>query len=146
MSIHQADWQRQDQPILSTMTTKQDWCRVVLYNPTVIRVEDRFMMWYLGNSTATRTNDVDLGFAESTDGIQWTEHPDNPILTRADLPACDAWQTPHVMFDADEGMFRMWFVMSTYNRDGQGGLLSFSQQLGYAAVERFQCRPRPCCR
>ena len=88
------------------------------------------MMWYLDNSTATRTNDMDVGFAESTDGIHWTEHPGNPILTRADLAACDYWTTPNVMFDANEGIFKMWFVMTSYVRDGQGGLLRYSQQLG----------------
>ena len=146
MSLHRADWQRRDQPVLSALTTAQDWCRVQLYNPTVIRVEDRYMMWYLGNSSATRTNDMNVGFAESSDGIHWAEHPGNPILTRPDLPACDYWTTPFVMFDADVGLFRMWFVMTSYVRDGKGGLLHYSQQLGYAASRdglQWDVHPEP---
>ena len=144
--LHRADWQRRDQPVLSALTTPQDWCRVELYNPTVVRHGDRYMMWYLGNSSATRTDDLDVGLAESSDGIHWTEYSGNPILTPADLPACDAWQTPHVVFDADVGLFRMWFVMSTYDRDGQGGLLGYSQQLGYAVSRdglQWDVHPEP---
>ena len=93
MSLHLAKWRRREEPILSALTTRQDWCRVELYNPTVLRVADRYMMWYIAHGTATRTDDSVVGFAESDDGIHWNEYPDNPILTRDDLPACDAWRT-----------------------------------------------------
>ncbi|MCZ6633860.1 MAG: hypothetical protein O7G87_10670, partial [bacterium] len=84
--LHRLSWQRRDQPILSAMTTDQEWCRVTLYSPSVLRMGDRYKMWYLGNNTATRTITCDLGYAESGDGITWTPYSGNPILTRRDLP------------------------------------------------------------
>ena len=33
--LYQLDWQRQEQPVLSGMTTNQDWCRVTVYSPAV---------------------------------------------------------------------------------------------------------------
>ncbi len=146
MSMHLAKWQRREAPVLSGLTTRQDWCRVELYNPTVVRVADRYMMWYIGNSSATRTDDTVLGLAESDDGIHWNEHPDNPILTGAHLPACDAWQTPHVIYDPDEGLFKMWFIMSTVVRGGPTWLVSFEQQLGYATSRdgvQWDVHPEP---
>ena len=59
--LYQLDWQRQEQPVLSAMTTNQDWCRVTVYSPAVLRMGDTYKMWYLGNRTATRTSDMDLG-------------------------------------------------------------------------------------
>ena len=110
--LNELAWQRSSQPVLSTMTTEQTWCRVTLYNPTVIKVDGRYEMWYLGNSSATRNNDMDLGYAESEDGLHWTAFSDNPILRTGETPVGQAWQTPHVLFDADEGLYKMWFVMS----------------------------------
>ena len=68
------------------MTTGQTWCRVTLYNPTVVKVDGRYEMWYLGNSSATRNDDMDLGYAESEDGLHWTAFPDNPILRTGETP------------------------------------------------------------
>ena len=42
-----------------------------------------------------------------------------------------AWQTPHVLFDADEGLYKMWFVMSQrLGTTSKGPLMR--QMLGYA--------------
>ena len=144
--LHRAEWQRRDQPVLSAMTTDQDWCRVQLYNPTVIRVGGTYKMWYLGNSNATRTSDMDLGFAESSDGIHWTEHPDNPILRGGDLPFGSSWQTPHVLVDADEGVYKMWFIMAAGRRNEEGRMVDIQQKLGYATSPdgiRWDVHPEP---
>ena len=84
--LNELAWQRSSQPVLSAMTTEQTWCRVTLYNPTVVKVDGRYEMWYLGNSSATRNNDMDLGYAESEDGLHWTAFPNNPILRTGETP------------------------------------------------------------
>ena len=130
--LNQLHWRRRAQPILSAMTTRQPWCRVQLYNPTVIKIDGTYKMWYVGNSTATRIGDMDLGYAESDDGLQWTPYPGNPILTGADLPEGTSWQTPHVMFDDDLKLYRMWFVTSSGGNSEPKGTPTFSK-LGYAS-------------
>src|ERR1051326_8150317 len=123
MLLHQANWQRPAQPALSTMSTHQAWCRVQLYNPTVVRVGNTYKMWYLGNASYTHMPEMLLGYAESTDGLHWTEYPDNPILDGNDLPIGNMWQTPHVLFDAKEKRYKMWFVMVTASRSAEGILV-----------------------
>ena len=128
------------------MTTRQPWCTVQLYNPAVVCHGGKYRMWYLGNATATRTDDLDLGYAESEDGITWAEHPENPILTGDDLPWGNAWQTPYVIFDPERSMFRMWFVMADSGRDSNNALLWFGQKLGYAESPdglRWEIHPGP---
>ena len=58
-------WKRRAEPILSAYTTKENWCKVVVYSPHVIFHDGRFRMWYLGTSVESRTNDIVLGYAES---------------------------------------------------------------------------------
>lgn len=129
--LHQLKWHRRDQPILSGMTTKQAWCQVQLYNPTVLKLNGTYKMWYVGGGTMTRTDDMNLGYAESNDGLHWTEHAQNPILTDQDLPFGRAWQTPHVMFDPSLQLYRMWFVMSSGGNKEPKETPLFSK-LGYA--------------
>ncbi len=146
LHLHQLDWQRHEQPTLSAMTTTAEWCRVQLYNPAVVRVNGIYRMWYLGNSTATRTKDMDLGTATSVDGIHWEADPANPILTARHLPAGASWQTPHVLFDEGTERFRMWFVMSDSSRDESGQVLRLDQLPGYAESRdgpAWQVHPEP---
>ncbi len=143
--LHQLDWRRQEQPVLSSMTTRQPWCRVQLYSPSVVKVGDTYRMWFLGNDTATRTGEMDLGYAESPDGLIWTEHPDNPILTASDLPYGTMWQTPHVLFDEQLGILRMWFTMYAVGRDDEGMRIS-TTRVGHATSEdglRWDIHPHP---
>lgn len=125
-------WQRRSEPVLSAHTTDQSWCRIVCYSPHVIFHQGKFRMWYLGTSTAARTNDIVMGYAESPDGIHWKEHPDNPVLTAEDVPWGKIIQTPFVLFDPDERVFRMWFVSGDVPRDANGRPLKNDQRLGYA--------------
>jgi hypothetical protein len=145
--LHKLDWQRQDQPILSGMTTDQSWCRVLLYSPTVIRVNGTYKMWYLGNSTYVNdATDMALGYAESKDGLNWTEYPDNPILTNKDLPFGNALTTPHVMFDEDEQIYKMWFISMTARLTEEKKAVVSRCQLGYATSKdciKWDMHPEP---
>ena len=126
-------WQRRSLPILSARTTKQDWCKVVLYSPHVIFHDGKYRMWYLGTSTATRTNDIVMGYAESANGIDWKEYEQNPILIGANISWGTILQTPFVIFDDDERIYKMWFVSGAgITRDEKGKVLKNEQQLGYA--------------
>ena len=106
-------WQRLDRPILSARTTTENWCKVVCYSPHVIFHEGKFCMWYLGTSGPTRQGDLAMGYAESDNGFDWTPHPGNPILTGDDLPFANGFQTPFVLFDREESIFKMWFAVVT---------------------------------
>jgi len=131
MLLHQTRWKRRGQPVLSAMTTRQNWCRVVLYNPSVLFHEGRYRMWYVGNSSRTRVQDTAIGYAESEDGIDWAAYPGNPILAPDRLPFGSGWQTPRVLFDDEEGVFKMWFVASSGRTEGNRAV-DIVQQLGYA--------------
>jgi len=139
-------WIRRAEPILSARTTKQSWCKIVCYSPHVIYHDGKFCMWYLGTSTASRTNDIVMGYAESKDGFHWSEHPQNPIITADDVPWGQIIQTPFVLFDRDDSIFKMWFVSGNVPRDKNGKPLSNDQRLGYATSQdgiAWKVHPKP---
>ncbi|MCH7727647.1 MAG: hypothetical protein IH991_14365, partial [Planctomycetes bacterium] len=140
-------WVRRADPILSARTTKQDWCKIVCYSPHVIHHGGKFRMWYLGTSTASRSSDIVMGYAESNDGVQWKEHPHNPILTGKDVLWGRIIQTPFVMYDSDQRVYKMWFVSGDgIRRDDQGKVKSNDQRLGYATSAdgiAWKVHPKP---
>lgn len=134
--LSRAEWHRFEQPVLSAMTSKQAWSRVVLYSPAVVCRDGLYRMWYCGCGTFSRSIDMSIGYAESDDGLTWRPHPNNPILIPSDIPFGGSWQTPFVMFDEDVGAYRMWFVSATGTRDVNLNRVEFSsQRLGHAISE-----------
>jgi hypothetical protein len=134
------------------MTTRQEWCRAVLYSPSVLLRGSTYRMWYIGSDVGPRRSPAHVGLAESEDGIRWRPYAANPILRASDIPWGSAWQTPHVLFDQEEGLYKMWFVMSDHTVDPAEHA---GQKLGYATSEdglRWEVHPeaiypsarRPC--
>jgi predicted GH43/DUF377 family glycosyl hydrolase len=76
-------------------------------------------MWYTGQANGKSW----IGYATSKDGIQWNRKSDKPVLS-ADLP----WEKvavmcPHVIWDGDKKLYRMWY---------SGGEQGEPNAIGYA--------------
>ncbi len=124
------DWRRLSDPVLSAATTKQDWCRVLLYMPCVLIADGIFKMWYVGSSDHARNPSyIHLGYATSTDGLRWDPRPDNPIATDDAIPWGWRFQAPYVLYDQDEKIYKMWFTaVDEIDADGRPWL---NQRVGY---------------
>ena len=131
------DWQRWAEPVISTTNTTQDWSRVMLYMPRVIRADGVYKMWYVATSGPPRPANCHLGYATSEDGIHWEEYPGNPIVTDEDLQNAGGWgwcfQSPFVLYDLAERKYRMWFsALTHWEQTDDGELVEMTQQVGYA--------------
>ena len=139
-------WVRRSEPVLSALTTTQPWCKVVCYSPHVLKHDGLYRMWYVGTSSGARARDMALGYAESDDGVVWREHAGNPVLTGEDVQWGKTIQTPFVLFDADERVYKMWFsVLVRLERDAEGGVIDMDQRVGYATSPdglRWRVHPR----
>jgi len=99
----------------------QDWIRVAeigdYMSPEVIKINDLYHMWYNMGSH--------IGYAVSFNGTDWSEEPDNPVLTTTN----DAWDHTHiqeasVVYDSD--VDKLYLYYSAYywiqdNRERIGG-------------------------
>lgn len=129
------NWEIQPQPIMSGLTTAESWCKLTLYNPAVVKRGNEYLMWYIGNSTRTRQSDHAMGMARSTDGIHFEPYADNPVFTGDDISFGTSVQTPHVIWDDDAGLFRMWFSSVSGELGDNGMLKTVIQHMGYATSE-----------
>lgn len=73
--------------------------------PVVIRRPDGYHMWYTGQTAESSA----IGHAVSDDGLLWTRTSEQPVL-RPDQP----WEhvavmAPHVLWDEDEQLYKMWY-------------------------------------
>jgi len=95
---------RFSKPILSPSPTG-GWDDVDVHSHTIFRDRDgKYWLYYNGRQAATSG----IGLAESTDGINFTKHPNNPLLS----PVPGTWESKlwkmHVLKIADND-FRMWY-------------------------------------
>jgi predicted GH43/DUF377 family glycosyl hydrolase len=83
---------------------KTDW-EDDINRPVVIKHGDLYRMWYTGQSRGKSW----IGYATSKDGKTWKRESDKPVLS-ADKP----WEKvavmcPHVLFDDQARLYRMWY-------------------------------------
>jgi predicted GH43/DUF377 family glycosyl hydrolase len=81
-----------------------DW-EADINRPVVIKREDGYHLWYTGQARDRSW----IGYATSPDGVVWTRKSNTPVLS-ADQP----WEKvavmcPDVIWDADAGVYRMWY-------------------------------------
>ncbi|MCK5252954.1 MAG: hypothetical protein KAQ96_08385, partial [Thermoplasmata archaeon] len=68
-------------PILSARVNSYDWTN--LNNPSVVIDNGTWHMWYAGNhgnQNAAQSQDIDICYATSPDGYNWTKSSSNPVI------------------------------------------------------------------
>lgn len=99
-------WVVDEKPV---MEETQEWEHFVFNYPTVSKVGDVYLMWYISYMTDDKLTTA-IGFAVSEDGITWYKHPGNPVL-RPDPSR--SWESHYVSCGSairePDGSFRMWY-------------------------------------
>jgi parallel beta-helix repeat protein len=94
-----------------------EWDAWGIVSPFVLKESPTsYKMWYSG---ADDSGIWRIGYATSSDGIQWTKHPGNPVLDLGDEP----WNNVRVMTPSvvnEAGLYKMW--LHTTGDDGGGWL------------------------
>jgi len=89
----------------------QEWEAEVLVYPTVLKIDDAYLMWYGSYDNAIRRETTAIGFAASLDGRQWHKHPQNPVH-RPDPKR--PWESNYVgsgcVMRLPDGTFRYWYA------------------------------------
>ena len=73
--------------------------------PIVIKRPDGYHLWYTGQAGGHSS----IGYATSADGKSWTRRASKPVLTPERRWENVAVMCPHVLFDEDSGLYRMWY-------------------------------------
>lgn len=100
-------WDVTEDPVL---VLDQEWEQGRLFYPTVLKIEDVYLMWY-GSYSTRRPQTTSLGFAVSRDGVTWFRHPDNPVLEPdPNRPWESHYVTSQSVMQLPDGSFRMWYA------------------------------------
>lgn len=103
-----SQWKVTERPALRL---SQEWEAEVLVYPTVLKIDDAYLMWYGSYFSAVRRETTAIGFAASLDGLNWHKHPQNPVL-RPDPQR--PWESNYVgsgcVTRLADGGFRYWYA------------------------------------
>ncbi len=88
--------------------------------PTVLKRPDGYHMWFTGQSNGQRSS---IGYATSSDGKSWKPMSDKPVLVPEKPWEKVALMCPHVLWDEQAKLYRMWY---------SGGEQQEPNAIGYA--------------
>ncbi|MCC6690266.1 MAG: T9SS type A sorting domain-containing protein [Bacteroidia bacterium] len=117
--IAQTVWIKHPTPVLTRSATFPDWNGLAAGDAIVMKDNDTLKMWYSGSGWLSSTDDcshIRIGYAWSLNGINWNEHPSNPVLdigsdsTSFDY---DGVETPYVIKDLvapANQRYKLWYA------------------------------------
>jgi predicted GH43/DUF377 family glycosyl hydrolase len=88
--------------------------------PVVLKRPDGYHLWYTGQARGHSW----IGYATSPDGKTWKRQIDKPVLAPEKPWEKVAVMCPHVLYDDDQKLYRMWY---------SGGEQNEPNAIGYAA-------------
>ena len=89
-------WTKHTEPVIEPGNGWDNW---LVYAPSVLFDGAAYHMWYTG---VTGGRNFGIGYAVSSDGLDWTKYLGNPLLDGAER------EFPQVLFDEDANQYRMW--------------------------------------
>lgn len=112
-------WRPKQSLALSTSADGKNWSAPqIILGPTdanswendlnrlVVVLKDRvYHMWYTGQADGKSW----IGYATSTDGLHFTRQSNDPVLSPVEAWEKVAVMCPHVVWDNNEKLFKMWY-------------------------------------
>ena len=105
-------------PIMGT-AEPSGWSYPAVFHPSVLWDGQKYRMWYEGYTE----DGYKIGYAESSDGINWNKHPANPVFEHGDPGTWDEASTEAPFVILEGTTYRMWY---------RGKNASGAEGIGYA--------------
>lgn len=84
----------------------------------VVRIDNKYLLYYTGQSNVNMGGQSSIGIATSSDGINFKRICKKPILIPQTLVERQSVMNPCVLFDKNKKVFRMWYAAGeTYEPD-----------------------------
>jgi predicted GH43/DUF377 family glycosyl hydrolase len=97
-------------PVFAHGTTGE-WNDRAVSSPYVLKEDGIYKMWYTGRNYAT--NQHRIGYATSTDGINWVDHPSSPIIDIGEPGSYDDLAVSNPTIIVADGKYHMWYQAVT---------------------------------
>lgn len=103
--VESGDGVHWSEPVISLGPEKSTGWEDDVNRPVVLKHAGRYHMWYTGQAKGHSW----LGYATSEDGITWRRASEKPVLSAEEPWEKVAVMCPHVVWDKQRGLFRMWY-------------------------------------
>jgi predicted GH43/DUF377 family glycosyl hydrolase len=100
------NWDKWEKNPVLDVGLEGEWDDYVVAMPYVLLIDSTYHMWYGG---AADQSTIQIGYATSPDGINWTKYHDNPVLKTG---LAGSWEETWVYFPSvifDGLIFKMWY-------------------------------------
>lgn len=102
-------------PVLSNGSAGTWDSQYLLPGTTMLKEGNTYYLFYMGGSDVSDSGTWNIGLATSTNLVNWTKNPNNPIITGTADTFEDGILEPHVQKFGDT--YYMWYQTSEYNGD-----------------------------
>jgi predicted GH43/DUF377 family glycosyl hydrolase len=103
--VESADGIHWGQPVIALGPNKKTGWEDDINRPVVLKRGDTYHMWYTGQAKGRSW----IGHAKSADGKAWTRNSDQPVLSPEQPWEKVAVMCPHVLWDDQASIYRMWY-------------------------------------
>jgi hypothetical protein len=137
-SSAEAPLAQQHSGVVLDVGAPEAWDGSRVYNPTVVKRGAHFEMWYAGDPVGKGSwswTESSIGLAYSDDGLNWTKHEGNPVLTDGGAP-CVLYRD---WGDGQGAYYKMWYrhYEGSYGGGPAGTLISLVEFfLGWLLPQR----------
>ncbi|UCE39257.1 MAG: hypothetical protein JSW00_08580, partial [Thermoplasmata archaeon] len=102
------NWNRYPGNPIIDLGPPNSWEEVSIHATTVIHDGSTYHMWYSAENSTTHR----IGYANSINGLDWTRHPENPVL---DTGPPGSWDDTHVFYPTVHynditSTYHMWYI------------------------------------
>lgn len=103
------NWTLSDEPVLQHGSS-DDYDKDIVLAGTVIKTSSGYEIWYSGSHKTGGSSISMIGYATSTDGVEWKKYIRNPVLSASSPTGSfgDAFYNPHVV--VIDNQYQMWFT------------------------------------
>lgn len=98
-------------PIIDLGATGE-WDDYGVAHSYVLKEEGVYKMWYSGRYAADKR--TRMGYATSSNGIDWVKYAENPVIELGDPETCDSQAVTDPYVSNDNGQYLMWYAAVGY--------------------------------
>ena len=129
-SANGINWLVYPEPVL-VAGSQNNWDTAVCAEPSVIKIGNSYHMFY----SALDSFDVEnfqVGYALSSNGIDWVKSQQNPVLTVGSIGKWDEYWASHptAIYDTQDSKFKIWYTGR--DREIINSLTDYFWDIGYA--------------
>jgi predicted GH43/DUF377 family glycosyl hydrolase len=142
ISFDGIDWQRNSSNPVLHVGVSGSWDVALAIHPYIIVDDTTYHMWYGGTDNPSFTA-FRIGYATSSDGINWTKYPENPVLPLGDQGEWDSATLAGHSYYFDGETFHMWYGGSD-NLDYTGTCIGYATSPDGIHWEKYAGNPVLC--